>query len=188
MPHYAKSEEWLRESQLLLEARPTTVSSPRPFASICHLSLFPSPFPDPVQTRITTKYAIKVPKVRKPKTTDADADNDTPVPTAKPARGSLTFKTYDPISGVTLKYRTSKAAEVSRLIMCLGKLSRPMAGLPELKDEIMTDAPAGEGEGGTPAAEKSEAAATTSAAPPAAQQQTPAGGGGGKGKKKKGKK
>ncbi|KAK8092067.1 signal recognition particle 9 kDa protein (SRP9) domain-containing protein [Apiospora hydei] len=122
MPHYAKSEEWLRESQLLLEARPTT-------------------------TRITTKYAIKVPKVRKPKTTDAD--NDTPVPTAKPARGSLTLKTYDPISGVTLKYRTSKAAEVSRLIMCLGKLSRPMAGLPELKDEIMADAPAGEGRGHT---------------------------------------
>ncbi|KAK8022224.1 signal recognition particle 9 kDa protein-domain-containing protein [Apiospora rasikravindrae] len=161
MPHYAKSEEWLRESQLLLEARPTT-------------------------TRITTKYAIKVPKVRKPK---PDADNDTPTEpaAAKPARGSLTLKTYDPISGVTLKYRTSKAAEVSRLILCLGKLSRPMAGLPELKDEIMADAPA-EGEG-TPAAEKSEAAATTTAAPAVQQQQTPAaGGGGGKGKKKKGKK
>ncbi|KAK6822676.1 signal recognition particle 9 kDa protein-domain-containing protein [Apiospora arundinis] len=157
MPHYAKSEEWLRESQLLLEARPTT-------------------------TRITTKYAIKVPKVRKPKT-GADNDDTPTTPAAKPARGSLTLKTYDPISGVTLKYKTTKAAEVSRLILCLGKLSRPMAGLPELKEEIMADAP----EEGTPAAEKSEAAAT--AAAPAVQQQTPAaGGGGGKGKKKKGKK
>ncbi|KAK7918253.1 signal recognition particle 9 kDa protein-domain-containing protein [Apiospora marii] len=154
MPHYAKSEEWLRESQLLLEARPTT-------------------------TRITTKYAIKTPKQRKPKT-----DDDTPATTAapKPARGFLTLKTYDPVSGVTLKYRTSKAAEVSRLIGCLGKLSRPMAGLPEQKDEVMTDAPAEEG---TPAAEKSEAAATATTAP--AAQQAPAAGGG-KGKKKKGKK
>ncbi|KAK7990841.1 hypothetical protein PG990_015121 [Apiospora arundinis] len=120
MPHYAKSEEWLRESQLLLEARPTT-------------------------TRITTKYAIKVPKVRKPKT-GADNDDTPTTPAAKPARGSLTLKTYDPISGVTLKYKTTKAAEVSRLILCLGKLSRPMAGLPELKEEIMADAP----EEGTP--------------------------------------
>lgn len=68
--------------------------------------------------------------------------------------------------------------------MCLGKLSRPMAGLPEQKDEVMVDAPAEEG---TPAAEKSEAAATaTTTAAPAAQQ-APATGGG-KGKKKKGKK
>ncbi|KAK8108659.1 hypothetical protein PG984_014460 [Apiospora sp. TS-2023a] len=155
MPHYAKSEEWLRESQLLLEARPTT-------------------------TRITTKYAIKTPKLRKSKTAD-----DTPATEAapKPPRGFLTLKTYDPASGVTLKYRTSKAAEVSRLIMCLGKLSRPMAGLPEQKDEVMADAPAEEG---TPAAEKSEAAATGTTAAPAAQQ-APATGGG-KGKKKKGKK
>lgn len=117
--------------------------------------------------------------MRKPKT-GTDADNDTPTTTAKPARGSLVLKTYDPISGVTLKYKTTKAAEVSRLIMCLGKLSRPMAGLPELKEEEMADAP----DEGTPAAEKSEAAAV-----PAVQQQAPAaGGGGGKGKKKKGKK
>ncbi|KAK8076469.1 signal recognition particle 9 kDa protein-domain-containing protein [Apiospora phragmitis] len=163
MPHYAKSEEWLRESQRLLEARPTT-------------------------TRITTKYSIKTPKVRKPKPTDAAAEpTTTTAAAAKPARGCLALKTYDPVSGVTLKYRTSKAAEVSRLILCLGKLSRPMAGLPELKDEIMADAPANEE--GTPAAEKSEAAATTTSAAPAAQQQpTPAAGGGGKGKKKKGKK
>ena len=71
---------------------------------------------------------------------------------------------------------------MSRLIMCLGKLSRPMAGLPEQKDEVMADAPAEEG---TPAAEKSEAAATATTAP-AAQQASATGGG--KGKKKKGKK
>ena len=150
MPYYTTSQEWLTQSQALLEARPTT-------------------------TRITTKYSIKQVKPRhKP--------NATVNPTPKPPRGSLTLKTYDPVSGATLKYRTTKAAEVSRLILSLGKLSRPMAGLPELKEEVMADAPA-EGSGtGTPALEKGEAAA------PAQQQPQASGGGGGKGKKKKGKK
>ncbi|ORY69560.1 signal recognition particle 9 kDa protein-domain-containing protein [Pseudomassariella vexata] len=173
MPYYATSQEWIRQSQLLLEARPTT-------------------------TRITTKYSLKVPQMRKPKTassskpalTPAAAESTAATSSSKPARGSLILKTYDPVSGVTLKYKTSKAAEVSRLIQSLGKLSRPMAGLPELKDEVMTDAPVpaeGGGSGaGTPAVEKSEAAAVGQK-PQGAPAQA-GGASGGKGKKKKGKK
>jgi hypothetical protein len=106
--------------------------------------------------------------------------------TPKPPRGSLIMKTYDPVSGVTLKYKTTKAAEVSRLIMCLGKMSRPMAGLPELKEEIMADAPEGGSGAGTPAVEKSEVAATGAAAGGESKKQE--GGSNKKGKKKKGRK
>ena len=40
----------------------------------------------------------------------------------------LTLKTYDPVSGVCLKYRTDKAAEVGRLVSSLGRLGKAMAG------------------------------------------------------------
>lgn len=90
----------------------------------------------------------------------------------------LVFKTYDPASGVTLKYRTTKAAEVSRLIhSSLGSLGRGLAALPQQApaDETLPDAPTpleGGGDGKVAAAGAG---------------QTQGGGGGGK-KKKKGKK
>lgn len=43
----------------------------------------------------------------------------------------LVLKTYDPVSGTCLKYRTDKAAEVGRLIAALGTCGRVMAALPE---------------------------------------------------------
>lgn len=176
MPYYATSQEWLRQSQLLLEAQSTT-------------------------TRITTKYKITSARRRIPKNKPVDDKTKALIEAAakKPPRGKIILKTYDPVSGVVLKYKTTKAAEVSRLILCLGKLSRPMAGLPELKDEVMADAPADEAaataasgsRAGTPGVEKSEA----NAAPGGKKQQQPSGsgvggggGGSGKGKKKKGKK
>lgn len=101
---------------------------------------------------------------------------------AKPPRASLIVKTFDPHSGVCLKYKTTKAAEVSRLVQLLGSLGRKMAALP--------DAPA-------PAAVLEDEAAAGTATPPVGgsggaaqapqQAQAGAGGGGGKGKKKKGK-
>jgi hypothetical protein len=53
------------------------------------------------------------------------------------------MKTYDPESGVVLKYRTTKAAEVSRLFQSsLGRLGRGMAAMPEPPvEEAMPDAP-----------------------------------------------
>jgi hypothetical protein len=101
--------------------------------------------------------------------------------TEAPPRGSLVIKTYDPVSGVALKYRTTKAAEVSRLIQSLGRLGRTMAALPELKDEPMPDAlPA---EGGAEVTAETKAPGNTGSGGSQPQQ----GGGGGK-KKKKGKK
>lgn len=87
------------------------------------------------------------------------------------------IKTYDPVSGATLKYRTNKAAEVSRLIYTsLGSLGRGMAAVPDVPEEAMPDAAAGE------VADAPDKAA----AGPASQ--TPQQGAGGGKKKKKGKK
>ncbi|KAM3503723.1 hypothetical protein MY11210_008610 [Beauveria gryllotalpidicola] len=133
----------------------------------------------PTTTKITTRYSIKAVKRRKPSTADA-------APTEKPPRAELVLKTFDPCSGVTLKYRTTKAAEVSRLMgAAMGQLGRSMAALPEAPpEETMRDAAAGEEE------------QQKQVQPPQPQQQaqsTPAaagggGGGGGGKKKKKGKK
>ena len=45
-------------------------------------------------------------------------------------RACLTLKTYDPESGVCLKFKTDRAADVGRLIAGLGRLGRHMAALP----------------------------------------------------------
>ncbi|WQF75769.1 Putative SRP9 domain-containing protein [Colletotrichum destructivum] len=153
MPTYKTSQEWLEQSSLLLQARPAT-------------------------TRITTKYSIKPVKPRKSKTLteDATTTEDAPMTDAKPPRGSLVLKTFDPVSGVTLKYRTTKAAEVSRLITCLGTLSRTMSTSKapvEVKDEPMADS------AGAPVAGEDTPVGASAGAP------TPAGAGGGGGKKKK---
>ncbi|KAI1414688.1 signal recognition particle 9 kDa protein-domain-containing protein [Hypoxylon sp. FL1857] len=187
MPYYATSQEWLHQSSLLIEARPTT-------------------------TRITTTYHISKPKPRKSKkssTTSEPTESTTPAqptPAAAAAapRGSLTLKTYDPHSGVCLKYRTTKAAEVSRLILSLGRpLGARMAALPlpEAADEVMVDTP-GEERKAEEVAPAAAAAASGSGSGSGgkggqaqgqgqAQQQgggAGGGGGGGKGKKKRGKK
>jgi hypothetical protein len=77
---------------------------------------------------------------------------------------------------------------VSRLIQILGRLARPMCGLPEVKDDVPVSGAGvgGEGEGsgvGTPTVESVPAFA--GGGKPGQQAQ---GGGGGKKKGKKGKK
>ncbi|CAN8097280.1 unnamed protein product [Discula destructiva] len=158
MPFIETSQEWLTLSAQLFEARPTT-------------------------TRVTTKYSITPAKARAAaKKIQADADADTPMtdaPASKPPRGKLIIKTFDPVSGVCLKYKTTKAAEVGRLIQMLGSLGRNMGGL---KSAPIT-APVVEEEAaaGTPTAPMAAAAAP----PPAAGGGGGGGGGDGKGKKKK---
>lgn len=92
---------------------------------------------------MTTKYGIEAPKKRKTDTSEPAADGAAaPAQPAGP-RASLTLKTYDPVSGVTLKYRTTKAQEVTRLMQTsLGMIGRKMAGMPDLPpaDEVMADA------------------------------------------------
>jgi len=164
MPYLETAQSWLEQSTLLLNARPTT-------------------------TRITTKYTLLSPtskklkaRTSKPKPNTNDESSPAPaLPTSEPIRATLTLKTYDPASGTTLKYSTYKAAEVARLIQILGRLARPMAGLPNIKEDIamIDSAPAEVGSGvATPVVETPAAGGK-----PGGQ-----GGAGGKKSKKKGKK
>lgn len=138
------------------------------------------------QARVTTKYNIKPVKPRATKAKEHDGD-DTPMTDAlatnKPPRASLIIKTYDPHSGVCLKYKTTKAAEVSRLVQLLGSLGRKMAALPDaLAPVVEDDAAAGTA---TPPVGPAGGAAGGAGQP--AQQAQAGAGGGGKNKKKKGK-
>ena len=52
----------------------------------------------------------------------------------------MTLKAYDPASGVCLKFKTDRAADVGRLINGLGQLGRHMAALPQkTEDSVMED-------------------------------------------------
>ncbi|KAL2129489.1 hypothetical protein VTI74DRAFT_7676 [Chaetomium olivicolor] len=204
MPYYAKSEDWLHQSALLLQARPST-------------------------TRITTRYHLK-PAHNPTKAERVAAKNknntDTTVSTTtnqqaqqtspdskalerakKPPRGHLVLTTFDPASGVSLKYKTSKAAEVGRLVQMLGALGRRMAGVDlsvpaapgsgsaaKSEDEVMGEAPPAmereaSGSGGvqTPVAVAGSAGAAGGVEKQQQGEKQGGGGGGGKGKKKKGK-
>ncbi|TFB01765.1 hypothetical protein CCMA1212_006216 [Trichoderma ghanense] len=179
MPYFKTSQEWLDHSVALLEARPS-------------------------QTRVTVRYSIKPVKPRKStatttSTTDQDTANapdattsttSTPPPaTAKPPRGSLVLKTYDPVGGVTLKYRTTKAAEVTRLMgAAMGRLGKAMAGVQDVVEEEMRDADAVVAEGDAGAQQQQgQGQKEGQQGQQQQQQQQQQGGGGGK-KKKKGKK
>lgn len=85
---------------------------------------------------------------------------------------------------MALKYRTTKAAEVSRLVYSsLGRLGRGMAAMPlDIPEEAMPDAPGGAADGGD--GDKGSGAATPASLQPQGQQTQQ---GGGK-KKKKGRK
>ncbi|KAK0670619.1 signal recognition particle 9 kDa protein-domain-containing protein [Cercophora samala] len=159
MPYYSKSEDWLHHSSLLLAARPTT-------------------------TRISTNYHLS-PARRTPKdaTPEQIAEDE-----KKGKRGHLVITTFDPKSGASLKYKTSKAQEVGRLVQMLGNLAGRAAGVVAeegtKKDEDVEMAEVG--------GEKREGGEGSGVATPVVQQQQQqqpqqGGGGGGKGKKKKGK-
>lgn len=147
--------------------------------------------------RITTKYSLP----RKPNTKARSKPKDRPAPTtdsaaaaSQPKRepsANLTLKTYHPESGICLKYRTDKAAEVGRLLTGLGRLAKGEI------IEIPTTTPVQIGSTTATEGDKMEIDSGVSApivedkvvtAPPAATQTGGGGSGGGKGKKKKGKK
>ncbi|KAL8949842.1 MAG: hypothetical protein Q9222_004082 [Ikaeria aurantiellina] len=183
MPYLLDSQEWLHQSSLLLSAYPSTC-------------------------RITTKYRISPPPPpRKRKTTltidSAATDSETttttsPPPPSRPAanpppqqhtplqsRAHIELKTYDPASGVCLKYKTDKAAEVGRLVAALGRCGRLMAGLPARDEAVPVEEVDGK-------AEEAEARAPILTAGKegekgGAAQVQEQGKSGGSGKKKKGK-
>lgn len=191
-PYHETSSTWLTQSAQLISAYPTT-------------------------TRVTTKYSIKAPptaselsKKRKrtplaptSTTTKSDAEPTEPAQVQSPEeavknmtpRASITLKTFEPGSGICIKYKTDKEREVGRLIANLGRLARGMAALP-VEDVGAEVEKAGDGEGqgedgGVPLeGEKTApagAAANASAGPTGAGGAGGAGGGGGGKKKKKGK-
>lgn len=163
-----------------------------------------------LQARITTKYNI--PNLESEKYANKKRKRDT-AEEAKAAedeaprvpRATLEVKAYDPESGVTLKFKTEKSADVGRLIAGLGRIGRQMAALPEkaegtqallmldytvlynaanseaaLEDVAMGEAPTADG--GAEAKDAPAPETNPAAAPP-----TTGASGGGK-KKKKGKK
>ncbi|KAA6408600.1 MAG: hypothetical protein FRX48_07682 [Lasallia pustulata] len=140
MPYLPTAQSWLHQSTLLLQARPTT-------------------------TRITTKYTLE-PSTRSPsrkRRSNPPAPTSPPTPTAPQPKAHLILKTYDPVSGACLKYRTDKAAEVGRLMAALGRCGRVMAALPERAEEVQAqpEKVVGEGAGtgrSTPVAEAKGAA------------------------------
>jgi hypothetical protein len=89
------------------------------------------------QARITTKYNI--PNLESEKYANKKRKRDTAEEgkaaedEAQPRvpRATLEVKAYDPESGVTLKFKTEKSADVGRLIAGLGRIGRQMAALPE---------------------------------------------------------
>lgn len=146
-------------------------------------------------TRITTKYSLpKKPsaKAREKKdgtasTTPADSAGAAPTQPKREPSAILTLKTFHPDSGICLKYKTDKAAEVGRLLAGLGRLAKgELIELPTTTTTTTTiavnDADKMDIDSGVVATEPE---AKVVVAPPAATQTA---GGGGKGKKKKGKK
>lgn len=134
MVYLSTMEEWQRQAALLFQARPATVR--KSSSRYGHLStewligILVS------QARITTKYHIpnlesaKYANRKRKRTTAAEdekAGDDAP----RVPRGTLEVKAYDPESGVTLKFKTEKSADVGRLIAGLGRMGRYMAALPE---------------------------------------------------------
>jgi hypothetical protein len=180
MPYLETSQAFLEQSSLLLEAYPES-------------------------TRITTRYSypsrLRLSKSRSQKPRKAADASDNVGSTTTPI-ATLTLKTYNPSTGICLKYRTDKAAEIGRLISGLGKLASgakisdpgttvaPSGGTAAPAGEIdIADAPTAVSESGSAAISTAAAMATataTATGPPEVGK-AEAGGKGGKSKKKGGK-
>jgi Signal recognition particle 9 kDa protein (SRP9) len=170
MPYFADLNTYLHQSSLLLQAYPST-------------------------TRITTKYSLpRKPSEKSKSKPKSKLDSETvassePNSTAAKRDPSsiLTLKTFEANSGICLKYKTDKAAEVGRLMAGLGRLAnREVIDMPVVAPAVPTnasgdqpgdkmDVDGGSGTTTLKVEEKESKSAVSS-------------GGGGKGKKKKGKK
>ncbi|KAK2871977.1 hypothetical protein FQN49_002654 [Arthroderma sp. PD_2] len=173
MVYLATSQDYLKQSSLLLEAYPDT-------------------------TRITTRYSYpKRPSAKeRSKAKSKPATSGSAEPTeASAAPATLTLKTFNPTTGICLKYQTKKAAEVGRLIAGLGKLA---SGAP-IEDFVPTQIPGKSPAGETEDVDMLDVPLRTMAPSPvndekdgASRSNTPgaggASGGGGGGKSAKGKK
>ena len=170
MPYLPDLNAYLHQSSLLLQAYPNT-------------------------TRVTTKYSLpRKPTNKPPKPSSTTPSEPSAEATERKERerlapaARLTLKTFEPGSGICLKYQTDKAAEVGRLVNGLGRLAAgeiiempapnavALATLAEDKTDMDESASKTGSGAATPRIEEGKG-------PPQGQ-----GGGAAKGKKKKGKK
>lgn len=107
MPYLPNVNAYLHQSSLLLQAYPDT-------------------------TRITTKYSLPrkrksepaaVASTEKPDASSDGTESRKPVREQQSPAATLTFKTFETIAGICLKYQTNKSAEVGRLMTGLGRLA-----------------------------------------------------------------
>ncbi|KAL8712101.1 MAG: hypothetical protein Q9220_003535 [cf. Caloplaca sp. 1 TL-2023] len=154
------------------------------------------------QCRITTKYRISSPPPPRKRKAPLISDSTTTASSTPPkpasqqqqppaplqSRAHIVLKTYDPASGVCLKYKTDKAAEVGRLVVALGKCGRLMAGLPAKDEAAAVDSGgAMEVDGKAEEVETKPAGGGKEGGKSGAQPQVHEQGKGGGGRKKKGK-
>jgi hypothetical protein len=182
MPYFTDLHTYLHQSSLLIQAYPST--------------------------RITTKYSLprKANSKSRPNPSKEQSPASAPLGETTSAAAQtqgqvkrdpsaiLTLKTFHPESGICLKYRTDKAAEVGRLLAGLGRLAKgeiiemPTAANGQTAIAAMDDADKMDVDSGNGAGVVVPKAGDNVVAAPPAASQPGGGGGGGKGKKKKGKK
>lgn len=150
MPYLPDLNTYLHQSSLLIQAYPTT--------------------------RLSTKYSLPPKKALSKAPTDNGTD---PTSEKRTPAATLTSKTFHPESGICLKYKTDKAAEVGRLFTGLGKLAKGEI------IEMPAVAPAGGEKMDVDLAEETVEQVPAKAVEVKAQ---PGAAAAGKGKKKKGKK
>ena len=121
MVYLTVSQAWLDESLLLLQARPNTARVTTTY----------TPNPPQKKRKLNPRRHKQDADKGAEKNSQKDAANTTESEGEAPAPpATLTMKTFDPASGVCLKYKTQKQQEVGRLIGVggLAGIARVMAG------------------------------------------------------------
>lgn len=76
-------------------------------------------------------------QVNKKRKRESESESNDTATAPRIPRGTLTLKAFDPKSGVTLKFKTDKSADVGRMIAGLGRMGRYMAALSEKADGMV---------------------------------------------------
>jgi hypothetical protein len=126
MPYLPDLNSYLHQSSLLIQAYPTTTRITTKYS----LPRKPNPKskskskPKPKAATAAAAAAEPAQPAAPPETNTTGSTNARPPPRERlPPSATLTLKTFEPGSGICLKYKTDKAAEVGRLLTGLGRLA-----------------------------------------------------------------